>query len=304
MTKKKYQEKDIVGPYTLIEYLKDGRAKLKCNKCGVIIETNLADAERSRMCRFCRTNNNIKPRVDLTGQRFGRLIVLGWEIVDGHGRWKCKCDCGNITFVRTGHLNNEHTKSCGCYMRDRTSEANSIDLSGKVFGKLLALHRTSGHLTPAGQNLSEYMCRCSCGNEIAVLSMNLVSGNTQSCGCDGCSRGENLVREILNKNNITYKPQYTFKELLSEKGAPLRFDFGVINQDDKLICLIEFNGEQHYYEEESNKQFGKQQRDVTDNLKRKFCDDNNIPLFIIRYDEDISRRTEEIVEFIKEKLRG
>lgn len=53
---------------------------------------------------------------DLTGQRFGRLVVI--ERVGTRSRnalWKCKCDCGNEKEVLSGSLANGHTKSCGCF---------------------------------------------------------------------------------------------------------------------------------------------------------------------------------------------
>lgn len=63
--------------------------------------------------------------VDLTGQRFGRLVVLG---KNGKQKdktyWDCICDCGKITKVETSKLKSGHTKSCGCYMRERAKEAN------------------------------------------------------------------------------------------------------------------------------------------------------------------------------------
>lgn len=53
---------------------------------------------------------------DLTGQRFGRLTVLGraeekssWGAV----QWRCRCDCGKETLVATGNLK-KGTQSCGC----------------------------------------------------------------------------------------------------------------------------------------------------------------------------------------------
>ena len=62
---------------------------------------------------------------DLTGQRFGRLLVLEkTENSKGKSVWKCKCDCGTDAFVRTSDLKNGHTKSCGCYQREMTSKAS------------------------------------------------------------------------------------------------------------------------------------------------------------------------------------
>ena len=54
---------------------------------------------------------------DLTGQKFGRLLVLerkGYS-KNKHILWLCKCDCGNFTIVRVDYLNNGKSKSCGCY---------------------------------------------------------------------------------------------------------------------------------------------------------------------------------------------
>lgn len=54
--------------------------------------------------------------VDLTGRRFGKLVVLHMEgRIGNHIAWVCKCDCGNITKPITGNnLKNGHVKSCGC----------------------------------------------------------------------------------------------------------------------------------------------------------------------------------------------
>lgn len=54
--------------------------------------------------------------VDLTGKRFGKLIVVerAENAPNGVAIWKCKCDCGNIAFVRGGNLKSGGVKSCGC----------------------------------------------------------------------------------------------------------------------------------------------------------------------------------------------
>lgn len=62
--------------------------------------------------------------IDLTGQRFGRLLVIGYQpgIYTGEevrrGKWICRCDCGNEKLVLRTNLNdkrgNRATRSCGC----------------------------------------------------------------------------------------------------------------------------------------------------------------------------------------------
>lgn len=50
-------------------------------------------------------------RRDLTGERFGRLIVTEWV---GSSRWRCQCDCGGKALVLTANLTRGNTSSCGC----------------------------------------------------------------------------------------------------------------------------------------------------------------------------------------------
>lgn len=60
--------------------------------------------------------------IDLTGKRFGRLIVVrrGENHKQGQARWICLCDCGNETLSSGRHLRNGNTKSCGCYGLSKT----------------------------------------------------------------------------------------------------------------------------------------------------------------------------------------
>lgn len=68
-----------------------------------------------------------KRREDLTGKRFGRLIVI--EFYDhnkyGQARWLCKCDCGNTTIVLGSCLRSGSTSSCGCLWKERHREATA-----------------------------------------------------------------------------------------------------------------------------------------------------------------------------------
>lgn len=297
--KRKYDTGDIVGPYTLIEYCEDTRkAKCKCNTCGRIGEIWLSNAPKQKMCVGCRESNKKNHAEDLTGKRFGRLTVR--ERAANRGRcvsWNCLCDCGNKTVVTTSHLKNGHTQSCGCYMRDRVSKANSIDLIGQRYGKLTAIKRQPDHITIGGNPLTVYECVCDCGNHIDVLAMNLVSGNTQSCGCLGNSRAEIFIKKYLTEHKIKHRKEYTYKDLLSDRGYPLKFDFALLNKDDSVKCLVEYNGEQHYYPTDSTKEFGKMQRDKTDAMKRDYCKEHGIKLIVIRYDDNLDERLQDIMHF-------
>ena len=66
--------------------------------------------------------------LELTGQRFGRLIVEHLdEEFSGGGRgtwWYCSCDCGEDSVVKGSALRFGKAKSCGCGVRDATIKRN------------------------------------------------------------------------------------------------------------------------------------------------------------------------------------
>lgn len=54
-------------------------------------------------------------RIDLSGQRFGKLVVLAFAGHKGDERvWRCQCDCGKESVVPTVSLRHGNTRSCGC----------------------------------------------------------------------------------------------------------------------------------------------------------------------------------------------
>lgn len=59
----------------------------------------------------------------------------------------------------------------------------SINLTGKRFGRLIVVKKAKNHITPCGTILTQWLCKCDCGNEIIVYTKNLKNGNTKSCGC-------------------------------------------------------------------------------------------------------------------------
>ena len=62
--------------------------------------------------------------IDITGKRFGRLVVIEKSNEKRYGRlsWKCQCDCGNYIVVATQSLNNGNTKSCGCLNKENAAK--------------------------------------------------------------------------------------------------------------------------------------------------------------------------------------
>ncbi|KKK62534.1 hypothetical protein LCGC14_3003380 [marine sediment metagenome] len=115
--------------------------------------------------------------IELSGKRFGRLKVIARAKSEtGHGKhahWKCVCNCGNMSVVRSNLLRTGNTQSCGCLVLAK-------DLTSQVFGKLRVLKRDGTNST--GEPL--WKCKCSCGNITTPQGRLLKNGQSTSCGCN------------------------------------------------------------------------------------------------------------------------
>ncbi len=98
------------------------------------------------------------------------------------------------------------------------------------------------------------------------------------------SRGEIKIEDILNVAGFDFQEEYSFPDLLSNNGRPLRFDFCVFDDVGDIDFLIEYNGIQHY---EPKTKFGGisglRRQQYNDMQKIKYCEKNNIKLIIIPY---------------------
>lgn len=223
-----------------------------------------------------------RPAIDLTGQVFGRLTVIKRvkNSNDGHARWECQCECGNIVTVSSNVLKKGNTKSCGCLNRDVASakaKNNYKDLMNQQFGRLTVVE----FLGSNNKRSILWRCICECGNNnFITTSHHLLSGNTKSCGCLK-SIGESNIAILLSKNNIDFIQQYKIEDAIypDTKGS-MRFDFYLPKENR----LIEFDGEQHFsasggWNDEKNLVLVQ----TRDKVKNEYALSHNIPLVRIPY---------------------
>lgn len=113
---------------------------------------------------------------DLTGSRFGRLMVLACVGKNSKrdALWSCRCDCGSFVAVSSQGMKSGKTSSCGCLKTQNLPE----DLSGFRFGRLVAVR-----LATAGPGRPRWVCLCDCGREKVTSAALLKAGHTVSCGC-------------------------------------------------------------------------------------------------------------------------
>lgn len=227
------------------------------------------------------------------GNTYGYLTVIerSENTKEGRATWKCKCKCGNETVVLGKHLRSGNTKSCGCYQRERAAQANMDrvgSLVGQKIGKLTVVCE-NGFITHAsGKRSRIYYCECECGNIVpSAQHQYLAFGDLTSCGCIR-SKGEYQIEQLLKEHNIKYIREYSFSDLVDD--LPLRFDFAIF-KNNQLLCLIEFQGEQHY-----NPSNGFYNETIVehDKMKREYCDKNNIKLIVVNYKRNYDIKYEDL----------
>lgn len=112
---RKYSIGDKVGKLTVVGIKANGGYLCKC-ECGNEEEVQAEKMQRTGECSKCTSkrmqDSYDEKRIDLLGQKFGDLTVIGYK-QDIH-KWVCKCQCGNVIDVYGQHLRVGDTRSCGC----------------------------------------------------------------------------------------------------------------------------------------------------------------------------------------------
>jgi hypothetical protein len=111
------------------------------------------------------------------GDRFHKLLVEGHNGVNNRKEhlWKCRCDCGNSTTVKSYNLRSGKTKSCGC--AHKLGPSRSLIHVGKRYGRLqitgfshMDRHRTA---------MFDYTCDCGNTGVVRLSALRVC----KSCGC-------------------------------------------------------------------------------------------------------------------------
>lgn len=157
--------------------------------------------------------------IDITGERFGKLVVLGksQERKRDVLSWDCICDCGTSKTIAGPELRSGQTKSCGCGM----NKGNPKDITGKQKGCLTAIEST-GKKSGNGDYIWKFLCTCGNYCERTIGNFNGKTGK-QTCGeCalkDKVERCEKKKTHGFPKSHKTYKAWCKIKERCYNKNS-------------------------------------------------------------------------------------
>lgn len=170
--------------------------KCDCGNETVVDRNNLNDKRGTRSCG-CLLNDQMEERFeDLTGQKFGRLLITEFEGRDKNGQqwWSYICDCGILGHLSRNSLLSAGTRSCGC-LSVEINIARAEDLIGQKFGKLTVIAKAERR----DPKVIRWLCKCDCGNEVEVDCGVLKSGGTRSCGCLYAEAAEARIVDLTGR---------------------------------------------------------------------------------------------------------
>lgn len=179
---------------------------------------------------------------DLTGERFGRLVVIGVSRRVKSGKreryyWKCKCDCGRIKEVRTDCLTGGLVQSCGCLKK----EQNRINLTKFHRHKLSHTKLWDTYYSmksrcydPADKRYKDYGGRGIKVCEEWKNSFDEFANWAVSHGFD-----KNLQIDRIN-NNGDYSPE-NCRWVTQKENCRNRRSNVLIEYNGKMITLVEFS---------------------------------------------------------------
>lgn len=227
-------------------------------------------------CKECTGATIQKTTEQVTNEFLKQGITLLSEYINYKSTLKIKYSCGFEVERTYANIIKSKYKCPHCikvgYGRDTEQLKNEIDEITNGEYELISEYKTMNDKVSVKHN--------KCNNIYEVTPHNFIDSNNRCPKC-GQSKGEIESEKILKQFNLNYKYQYSFDDLLSNFGNPLRFDFAIFDGLNKLSFLLEYDGEFHYKKIYDKHDFeGQKERD---SQKDDYCKNNNIDLLRIPY---------------------
>lgn len=203
-----------------------------------------------------------------------------------------KCKGCNGIFTEQCYYNNK----CRVKPLYKTPDREQKVKIGESYGLFTILN-----IHPSG-NYADHQCRAEvkcklCGATLETRFDKLIEEEL-ACECfKSHTIGEMKIKYYFDTHRYKYKSEYTFDDLYDKN--PLRYDFALFDDNNNLIALIEFDGEQHFqFTSKFHKTIEDFEKDqLHDKMKNEYAKKNNIPLLRIPYTK-IHNVDEELISFI------
>lgn len=271
------------------------KLSVACTNCDFTGERLPRTILNNGKCPVCNSKRRTR-----TLEQVQELISPNIKIVSGYknvtSRVHCKCtidgcewDTAVYNLINGSHCPKCRSEKLSQNMRYTKEEIDKLikDKNNTVvcIGEYITTHRNA-------------LFKClKCNHEFRATPHNVIQGS----GCPHCakSKGEILIKDCLEENDISYEPQKKFDGLIGVGGRKLSYDFYLPNQN----ILIEFQGRGHYepicfHNREgltAEEQFVKQQEH--DKRKKEYAANNGYKLLEISYQQ--MKNIPEIIKNLK-----
>lgn len=256
--------------------------------------------EEVRGCQYCSCKNlppsYIKETIE---HKYPHIKVIS-KYSGMNEPLTCYCTKHNNTFTREAKY--IFYKAQGCKYCSSEKLSNSSRLPDDVIINRIREANPEVEVVSLDKYLEDnrpITVRCiKCGYIWDVPYHSMIVNHTQCPNCSSrtISKGEQRLIDILKDNNYNYSTQYKIDECRYK--YPLPFDNALLDENNNLLCLFEYQGEQHY---KPIKYFGGKNKfeetQLRDKIKQEYCKNNNIPLLIIPY-WDYDNMEEIVKDFI------
>jgi hypothetical protein len=245
------------------------RNKRKCNNCSIMIRND----------KLKLTYEYIKNFIEKESE--SECLLLNTVYEDSKTKLSLKCKCGIDFQCDWNDFYNRNQRQCsqcgynnGGIKRRRVYDEIKyyIEVESDSNCKLISDTFNGVH--------RDLIIQCECGHSFKTNFVSFCEGKHHCSLCVNISSGETSIEKFLIRNNMPYNSQYIFKDCKYKR--PLPFDFAVLDNNQNLKCLIEFDGKHHFLE---NSMFDSDLALVQkkDKIKTDYCFKNNISLIRIPY---------------------
>ena len=244
--------------------------KKQCSDCGRKIMKKKQSLSYKEVLKYVKDNSD--------------SILLSESYVNTKEKLLFKCKCGD-TFEKSFEKFKSKSKTCKNCSYKAISESQTFNYEFvKEYIESKNCKLLDDKYTDSDTNLN---VKCNCGLKFIVKFNYFKNHNQTNCKvCTGkISKGELIIKRLLDDKSIKYKEQFSFKDLKSDNGKHfLKFDFAIFDEFNKINFLLEFDGKQHYQAVDF---FGGEASFNTlkknDTYKNEYCKLNNIKLIRIPY---------------------
>jgi len=263
--------------YSLVSFRKTvDCVKIICPKHGVFKQRVSNHLHGGSGCKICGISNRkmtidefIDKSKDVHGDKYDYSLV---KYIDAKTKVKVICPKhGVFHTVPFNHINGRMCSICSNENRFYTTEefiSKSKDVHGDKYDYSLVEYKNSSSKV-----------KIICPNHGIFEQKPIVHLSNHGCPICNESKGEKKISKFLKMKKIKYEREKIFKDC--KNISYLRFDFYL----PKYNMCIEFDGIQHFYPSPYYGHYRLIDVKMNDKIKNKYCEDNNIKILRIRYDQ-------------------